>query len=172
MFNLPSGAAASRTAPQNVRNKTVFNDSSTDDSSSEEEEEDQDTVDARNQQYTEDDAETEAPQQQTPEETPEEMPEQTSEQTPEQSGAPADNARADDTIVVPLTAEEMFILTSGDEEPAAEQEENQPPGPMEVFSIGLNEQQTLVSCKWGSFCFPLTKLLSFIYIFAKYYVSF
>ena len=66
-FNLPSGAAASRTAPQNVRNKTVFDDSSTDDSSSEEEEEeeDQDTVDARNQQYTEyvndDDAETEAP---------------------------------------------------------------------------------------------------------------
>ena len=165
-FNLPSGAAASRTAPQNVRNKTVFDDSSTDDSSSEEEEEeDQDTVDARNQEYTEDihdeDAETEAPQQQTLEETPE--------QTPEQSGAPADDARADDTIVVPLTAEEMVILTSGDEEPAAEQEENQP---MEVFSIGLNEQQTPVSCKWGSFCFPLTTLLLFIYVFAKYYVSF
>ena len=63
-FNLPSGAAASQTAPQNVRNKTVFDDSSTNDSSSEEEE-DQDTVDARNEQYTEDvhddDAETEAP---------------------------------------------------------------------------------------------------------------
>ena len=165
-FNLPSGAAASWTAPQNVRNKTVFNDSSTDNSSSEEEEEeeDQDTVDARNQQYTEDihndDAETEAPQQQIPE------------QTPEQSGAPADNARADDTIVVPLTAEEMVILTSGDEEPAAEQEKNQPPGPLEVFSIGLNEQQTPVSCKWGSFCFPLSTLLLFIYVFAKYYVSF
>ena len=129
-------------------------------------------MDARNQQYTEDvhddDAETEAPQQQTPEETPEQMPEQ----TPEQSGAPADDARADDTIVVPLTAEEMVILTSGDEEPAAEQEENQPPGPVEVFSIGLNEQQTPVSCKWGSFCFPLTTLLLFIYVFAKYYVSF
>ena len=66
----------------------------------------------------------------------------------------------------------MVILTSGDEEPAAEQEENQPPGPVEVFSIGLNEQQTPVSCKWGSFCFPLTTLLLFIYIFAKYYVSF
>ena len=122
-------------------------------------------MDARNQEYTEDvhddDAETEAPQQQTLEETPE--------QTPEQSGAPADDARADDTIVVPLTAEEMVILTSGDEEPAAEQEENQP---MEVFSIGLNEQQTPVSCKWGSFCFPLTTLLLFIYVFAKYYVSF
>ena len=167
-FNLPSGAAASWTAPQNVRNKTVFDDSSTDHSSSEEEEEDQDTVDARNQEYTEDvhddDAETEAPQQQTLEEMPE--------QTPEQSGAPADDARADDTIVVPLTAEEMVILTSGDEEPAAEQEENQPPGPVEVFSIGLNEQQTQVSCKWGSFCFPLTTLLLFIYVFAKYYVSF
>ena len=122
-------------------------------------------MDAHNQQYTEDvhddDAETEAPQQQTPEETPK----QTPEQTPEQSGAPADNAHADDTIVVPLTAEEMIILTSGDEEPASEQEENQPPGPMEVFSIGLNEQQTLVSCKWGSFCFPLTTLLLFIYIY-------
>ena len=134
------------------------------DSSSEEEEEDQDTVDAHNQEYTEDvhddDAETEAPQQQTPEEI------------PEQSGAPTDDARADDTIVVPLTAEEMVILTSGDEESAAEQEENQPPGPVEVFSIGLNEQQTPVSCKWGSFCFPLTTLLLFIYVFAKYYVSF
>ena len=122
-------------------------------------------MDARNQEYTEDvhddDAETEAPQQQTLEETPK--------QTPEQSGAPADDARADDTIVVPLTAEEMVILTSGDEEPAAEQEENQP---MEVFSIGLNEQQTPVSCKWGSFCFPQTTLLLFIYVFAKYYVSF
>ena len=110
--------------------------------------------DVRNQQYTEDvhddDAETEAPQQQTHEETPEQMPEQ----TPKQSGAPADDARADDTIVVPLTAEEMVILTSGDEEPAAEQEENQPPGPVEVFSIGLNEQQTPVSCKWGLFLFP------------------
>ena len=167
-FKLPSGAAASRIAPQNVRNKTVFDDSSTDNSCSEEEGEDQDTVDACNQEYTEDvhddDAETEAPQQQTPEETPE--------QTPKQSGAPADDARADDTIVVPLTAEEMVILTSGDEEPAAEQKENQPPGPVEVFSIGLNEQQTLVSCKWDSFCFPLTTLLLFIYIFAKYYVSF
>ena len=81
MFNLPSGAAASQTAPQNVWNKTVFDDSSTDDSSSEEEEEeeDQDTVDACNQQYTEDihddDAETEAPQQQTPEEMPKQTPE-------------------------------------------------------------------------------------------------
>ena len=133
-------------------------------------------MDARNQQYTEDiqddDAETEAPQLQTPEEMPEQMPEQTPEQTPEQSGAPADDARADDTIVMPLTAEEMVILTSGDEEPAAQQEENQPPGPLEVFSIGLNEQQTPVSCKWGSFCFPLTTLLLFIYVFAKYYVSF
>ena len=125
-------------------------------------------MDARNQQYTEDihddDAETEAPQEQTPEEMPE--------QTPEQSGAPADDARADDTIVVPLTAEEMVIFTSGDAEPAAEQEDNQPPGPVEVFSISLNEQQTPVSCKWGSFCFPLTTLLLFIYVFAKYYVSF
>ena len=124
-------------------------------------------MDARNQQYTEDihddDAETEAPQQQTLEEMPKQM--------PKQSGAPADDARADDTIVVPLTAEEMVILTSGDKESAAEQE-NQPPGPMEVFSIGLNEQQTLVSCKWDSFCFPLTTLLLFIYVFAKYYVSF
>ena len=129
-------------------------------------------MDARNQQYTEDihndDAETEAPQQQTPEEMPKQMPKQTL----KQSGAPADDAHADDTIVVPLTAEEMVILTSGDEEPAAEQEENQPPGPVEVFSIGLNEQQTPVSCKWGSFCFPLTTLLLFIYIFVKYYVSF
>ena len=141
MFNLPSGAATSETAPpacQNVRNKTVFNDSSTDDSSSgEEEEEDKDTVDAHNEQYTQDiynddDAETEAPQQQTPKEMPKEM--------PEQSGAPADNAPADDTIVVPLTEEEMVVLTSSDDEPAAEQEENQQPGPMEVFSIGLNEQ--------------------------------
>ena len=45
-------------------------------------------MDAHNQQYTEDvhddDAETEAPQQQTPEEMPK--------QTPEQSGAPADDA--------------------------------------------------------------------------------
>ena len=107
-------------------------------------------MDACNQQYTEDvyddDVETEAPQQQTPEE----MPEQRPEQTPEPSGAPADDARVDDTFVVPLTAEEMVILTNGDEEPAAEQEETQPPGPVEVFSIGLNEQQTLVSCKWGS----------------------
>ena len=172
MLNLPSGAAASQTAPQNVQNKIVFDDSSTDDSSSEEEEEeeeeDQDTVDAHYQQYTEDvhddDAETEAPQQQTPEEMPE--------QTPEQSGAPADDARADDTMVVPLTEEEMAILTIGDEEPAVEQEENQSLGHMEVFSIGLNEQQTPVSCKWGSFCFPLTTLLLFIYVFAKYYVSF
>ena len=68
--------------------KLFLDDSSTDDSSSEEEEEDQDTVDAHNQEYTEDvhddDAETEAPQQQTPEEMPE--------QTPEQSGAPVDDA--------------------------------------------------------------------------------
>ena len=70
------------------------------------------------------------------------MPKEMPKEMPEQSGAPADNAHADDTIVVPLTAEEMVILTSGDEEPAAEQEENQPPGPVEVFSIGLNEQET------------------------------
>ena len=74
------------------------------------------------------------------------MPKQMPKQTPEQSGAPADDACADDTIVVSLTAEEIVILTSSDEEPAAEQEENQPPGPTEVFSIGLNEQQTPVSC--------------------------
>ena len=124
-------------------------------------------MDACNEQYTQN-AETEAPQQQTPEEMPKEMPEE----TPKQSGAPADDAHADDTIVVPLTAEEMVILTSGDEEPAAEQEENQPPGSVEVFSIGLNEQETPVSCKWGSFCFPPTTLLLFIYVFGKYYVSF
>ena len=29
-----------------------------------------------------------------------------------------------------------------------------------------------VSCKWGSFCFPPTTLLLFIYVFGKYYVSF
>ena len=118
--------------------------------------------------HNDDDAENEAPQQQTPKEKPEEMPEETS----EQSGAPADDAPADNMILVPLTEEEMVMLTSGDEEPAAQQEENQPPGPVEVFSIDLNGQQTPVSCKWGSFCFTLTTLLLFIYTFGKYYVSF
>ena len=71
-------------------------------------EEDQEMVDICNEQYTQDDVsvqndiDTEAPQQ-TPEEAPEE--------TPEQSGAPAD-----DHIDIPLTEEEITILTSGEEE--------------------------------------------------------
>ena len=65
-------------------------------------EEDQETVDFCNEQYTRDDVDSEAPQQ-APEETPEEI--------PEQSGAPAD-----DRIDIPLTEEEITILTSGEEE--------------------------------------------------------
>ena len=65
-------------------------------------EEDQEMVDLCNEQYARDDIDTEAPQQ-APKETPEE--------TPEQSGAPTD-----DRIDIPLTKEEITILTSGKEE--------------------------------------------------------
>ena len=103
-------------------------------------EEDQEMVDIRNEQYTwddvsvQDDIDTEAPQQ-APEEAPKE--------TPEQSGAPAD-----DHIDIPLTEEEITILTSGEEEGGTQQEE---PRPVEVISIDLNEENAPVSCKWGSF---------------------
>ena len=105
-------------------------------------EEDQETVDFCNEQYTWDDVDSEAPQQ-APKETPEEI--------PEQSGAPAD-----DRIDIPLTEEEITILTSGEEEGGTQQEEkeNQPrdqPGPVEVISIDLNEENAPVACKWGSF---------------------
>ena len=154
-----------RQPPQNVRKKTVFDDSSTDDSSSEEEEEDQDTVDARNQEYTEDvhddDAETEAPQQQTLEETPE--------QTPEQSGALPTMLMLMIPLLCQLTAEEMVILTSGDEELQLNRRRTSPwkCSPLAWMS---SRHRFLVS--GGSFCFPLTTLLLFIYVFAKYYVSF
>ena len=69
-------------------------------------EEDQETVDLCNEQYTQDDVDTEAPQQ-----TPKETPEKTPKETPKQSGAPAD-----DHIDIPLTEEEITILTSGEEE--------------------------------------------------------
>ena len=52
------------------------------------------------------DIDTEAPQQ-----APKETPEETPEETPKQSGAPAD-----DHINIPLTEEEITILTSGEEE--------------------------------------------------------
>ena len=103
-------------------------------------EEDQEMVDIRNEQYTQDDVsvqddiDTEAPQQ-APKEAPEE--------TPEQSGAPAD-----DHIDIPLTEEEITILTSGEEEGGTQQEE---PGPVKVISIDLNKENAPVSCKWGSF---------------------
>ena len=105
-------------------------------------EEDQEMVDFRNEQYTWDDIDSEAPQQ-APKETPEEI--------PKQSGAPAD-----DRIDIPLTKEEITILTSGEEEGGTQQEEeeDQPrdqPGPVEVISIDLNEENALVACKWGSF---------------------
>ena len=105
-------------------------------------EEDQERVDFCNEQYTRDDIDSEAPQQ-APEETPEE--------TPKQSGAPAD-----DHIDIPLTEEEITILTSGEEEGGTQQEEgeDQPrdqPGPVEVISIDLNKENAPVACKWGSF---------------------
>ena len=108
-------------------------------------EEDQEMVDFRNEQYTRDDVDSEAPQQ-APKETPEEI--------PEQSGAPAD-----DRIDIPLTEEEITILTSGEEEGGTQQEEeeDQPrdqPEPVEVISIDLNEENAPVACKWGSFLPP------------------
>ena len=111
-------------------------------------EEDQEMVDIRNEQYTwddisvQDDIDTEAPHQ-APEEAPEETSNKTPEETPKQSGAPAD-----DHIDIPLTEEEITILTSGEEEGGTQQEE---PGPVEVISIDLNEENTPVSCKWSSF---------------------
>ena len=74
-------------------------------------EEDQETVDFHNEQYTRDNVDSEA-QQQVPEETPEEI--------PKQSGAPAD-----DHIDIPLTEEEITILTSGEEEGGTQQEEEE-----------------------------------------------
>ena len=108
-------------------------------------EEDQEMVDFRNEQYTRDDVDSEAPQQ-APKETPEEI--------PEQSGAPAD-----DRIDIPLTEEEITILTSGEEKGGTQQEEeeDQPrdqPEPVEVISIDLNEENAPVACKWGSFLPP------------------
>ena len=105
-------------------------------------EEDQETVDFRNEQYTRDDVDSEAPQQ-APEEIPEEI--------PKQSGAPTD-----DRIDIPLTEEEITILTSGEEEGGTQQEEkeNQPrdqAGPVKVISIDLNEENAPVACKWSSF---------------------
>ena len=95
-------------------------------------EEDQEMVDIRNEQYTRDDVsvqdhvDTEAPQQ---------APKEAPEQTPEH-------------IDIPLTEEEITILTSGEEEGGTQQEE---PGPVEVISINLNKENAPVSCKWGSF---------------------
>ena len=60
-------------------------------------EEDQEMVDLHNEQYARDDVDTEAPQ-------------QAPEETPKQSSAPAD-----DHIDIPLTEEEITILTSGEE---------------------------------------------------------
>ena len=91
---------------------------------------------------------------------------------PKQSGAPTDDAPGNDTILVPLTKEEMVILTSGDDESADQEEQNQPPGPVEVMTIDLNDQQTPIAGKWGSFCFTPTTLLLFIYIFGKYFCFF
>ena len=84
-------------------------------------EEDQETVDLRNDQYSQDDGDTEAPQQ---------APKETRDETPEQTGAPAD-----DCIDIPLTEEEITIFTSGKEEGETQQEEeeDQPrdqPGPV------------------------------------------
>ena len=75
----------------------------------------------------------------------------TPEETPEQSGAPAD-----DHIDIPLTEENITILTSGEEEGGTQQEEeeDQPrnqPGPVKVISIDLNEENIPVACKWGSY---------------------
>ena len=100
-------------------------------------EEDQETVDFRNEQYTRDDIDSEAPQQ-APKETPEEI--------PKQSGAPAD-----DHIDIPLTEEEITILSSDEENGGIQQEEeeDQPrdqPGPVEVISIDLNEENAPVAC--------------------------
>ena len=102
-------------------------------------EEDQEMVDLRNEQYTWDDIDTEALQQ-----APEEAPKETPKETPEQSGAPAD-----DHIDIPLTEEEITILTSGEEEDGTQQEEE--PGPVKVIPIDLNEENAPVSCKLGSF---------------------
>ena len=59
------------------------------------------------------------------------MPKEMPEEMPKQSGAPADDAPADDTILVPLTVEEMVVLTSGDDEPAAQQD----PGPVKCSRL-------------------------------------
>ena len=125
-------------------------------------EEDQEMVDLHNEQYARDNVDTEAPQQ-APKETPEE--------TPKQSGTPAD-----DCIDIPLTKEEITILTSGEEEGGTQQEEeeDQPrdqPGPIEVISIDLNEENAPVACKCCSFL-PSNHTYIFIKIFAKYYVFF
>ena len=101
-------------------------------------EEDQETVDLRHEQYAQDDVDTEAPQQ-----APKETPEETPEETPKQSGA-------DNHIDIPPTEEEITILTSGEEEEEEDQPRDQP-GPVEVISIDLNEENALVACKWGSF---------------------
>ena len=81
------------------------------------------------------------------------MPEETPKETPEQSGAPAD-----DHINVPLTEEEITILTSGEEDGrTAQQDEEEPrdqPRPVEVISIDLNKENTPIACKWGSFVCP------------------
>ena len=82
-----------------------------------------------------------------------------------QSGAPADH------IDVALTEDEINLLTSGEEEVETAQQEEDQPREIEVISIDLNEQNTPVSCKWGSFLFvPLIKLL-FINKFVKYCTS-
>ena len=107
-------------------------------------EEDQEVVDIHNEQYTwdhvsvQDDIDTQVPQQ-----APKEAPEETPDETPKQSGA-----HADDHIDIPITEEEITILTSGEEEGGTQQEE---PRPVEVISIDLNEENAPVSCKWGSF---------------------
>ena len=99
-------------------------------------------MDFRKEQYTQDDVDSEAPQQ-APEEIPEEI--------PKQSGAPTD-----DCIDIPLSEEEITILTSGEEEGGTQEEEkeDQPrdqAGPVKVISIDLNEENAPVACKWGSF---------------------
>ena len=121
-------------------------------------EEDQETVDIRNEQYARDDVDTEAPQQ-----APKETPEETPAETPKQSSAPAD-----DHIDIPLTEEEITILTSGEEEGGTqwEEEEDQPrdqPRPVKVISIEMNEENALVACKWGSFLPPNHTIYIYIY---------
>ena len=129
-------------------------------------EEDQEMVHLRSEQYARDNVDTEAPQQ-APKETPEETPKETPEETLKQSGAPAY-----DHIDIPLTEEEITILTSGEEEGGTQQEveDDQPRDQPRLVKVEEMRRmhQLLVS---GAPIFPPTTLL-FINIFAKYCVFF